>query len=229
MRVCLFDIDGTLVNSGDAGQAAMESGLATTFGVSRPVEGISTAGRTDRAIIEDLIDFHGLPVDEVTFGKVSTAYLEQLPAELERLDGLTLPGIGDLLDELSVRDDLVLGLLTGNLVEGARCKLGHFQLDPYFERAGHLFGGFGDLQRDRDDVARLGRERVRRELDWWDPAEVWVIGDTPLDVRCARAIDVQVLAVATGVFSRSQIAASQPDALLDDLSETDRVLSILLE
>ena len=78
-------------------------------------------------------------------------------------------------------------------------------------------------------MARLGRERVRRELDWWDPTEVWVIGDTPLDVRCARAIDVQVLAVATGVFSLSQIAASQPDALLDDLSETDRVLSILLE
>ncbi|MEC9009189.1 MAG: haloacid dehalogenase, partial [Planctomycetota bacterium] len=117
MRVCLFDIDGTLINSGDAGQAAMESGLATAFGVSRPVEGISTAGRTDRAIIEDLIDFHGLPVDEVTFGKVSAAYLEQLPASLERLDGLTLPGIGDLLDELSARDDLVLGLLTGNLVE----------------------------------------------------------------------------------------------------------------
>ncbi|MEE3285359.1 MAG: haloacid dehalogenase, partial [Planctomycetota bacterium] len=92
MRVCLFDIDGTLVNSGDAGQAAMESGLATAFGVSRPVEGISTAGRTDRAIIEDLIDFHGLPVDEATFGKVSAAYLKQLPAELERPGGLTLPG-----------------------------------------------------------------------------------------------------------------------------------------
>ena len=229
MRLCLFDIDGTLVNTGGAGQAAMEAALAAVFGVTRPTEGISTAGRTDRAIIEDLIDFHGLPVDEVTFGKVSAAYLEQLPASLERLDGLTLPGVGDLLDELSARDDLVLGLLTGNLVEGARCKLGHFQLDPYFERAGDLFGGFGDLQRDRDDVARLGRERVRRELDWWDPTEVWVIGDTPLDVRCARAIDVQVLAVATGVFSRSQIAASQPDALLDDLSETDRVLSILLE
>ena len=85
MRVCLFDIDGTLVNSGDAGQAAMESGLATAFGVSRPAEGISTAGRTDRAIIEDLMDFHGLPGDEATFGQVREAYLAGLPVELARL------------------------------------------------------------------------------------------------------------------------------------------------
>lgn len=229
MRLCLFDIDGTLVNTGGAGQAAMEAALADVFGVTRPTEGISTAGRTDRAIIEDLMDFHGLPGDEATFGQVREAYLAGLPAELARLDGLTLPGIGDLLDGLLAHDDMVLGLLTGNLVDGARRKLGHFGLDTFFERDGRLFGGFGDRQRDRDDVARGGRDRVRQELGWWDPSSVWVIGDTPLDVGCARAIDVRVLAVATGMFSRSQIAASRPDVLMDDLSQTERVVSILVE
>lgn len=229
MRLCLFDIDGTLVNTGGAGQAAMEAALASVFGVTRPTEGISTAGRTDRAIIEDLMSFHGLPGDEATFGQVREAYLAGLPAELARLDGLTLPGIGDLLDGLLAHDDMVLGLLTGNLVDGARRKLGHFDLDTFFERDGHLFGGFGDRQRDRDDVARGGRDRVRQELGWWDPSAVWVIGDTPLDVGCARAIDVRVLAVATGMFSRSQIAASRPDVLMDDLSQTERVVSILVE
>ena len=229
MRVCLFDIDGTLINSGQAGQAAMESALVSLFGVTRPTEGIKTAGRTDRAIIEDLLAFHDLGVDPVTFGRVCEAYLRGLPAELGRLEGVALPGVCALLDVLSARNDVVLGLLTGNLVEGARRKLGHFELDTFFERDGRLFGGFGDDQRDRDDVAREGREVVRHELGWWDALEVWVIGDTPLDVGCARAIDVRVLAVATGLFPAEQLADSGPDVLLEDLSATDQVVSILLE
>ena len=229
MRVCLFDIDGTLVNAGGAGQAAMEKALARAFGVTRPTEGISTAGRTDRAIIEDLMAFHGLPCDEATWERVREFYLEGLPVELARLDGLALPGVNELLAELSGRDDVVLGLLTGNLVEGARRKLGHFGLDGHFDRDGQLFGGFGDHDRDRDDVARQGREHVRQELDWWEPNEVWVIGDTPLDVQCARAIGVRVLAVATGMFSRDEIAAGEPDQLLGDLGDTGRVVSILVK
>lgn len=229
MRVCLFDIDGTLVNSGGAGQAAMEKALARAFGVTRPTEGISTAGRTDRAIIEDLMAFHGLSCDEATWERVREVYLAGLPAELAGLDGLTLPGIKDLLEELSGHDDVVLGLLTGNLVEGARRKLEHFDLDGHFDRNGQLFGGFGDRDRDRDDVARRARDHVGQELGWWEADEVWVIGDTPLDVQCARAIGVHVLAVATGMFTGDEIAASGPDRLLGDLGDTDRVVSILLE
>ena len=95
IRAIIFDLDGTLIDSGQAGQAAMEASLASLFGVTRPTEGISTAGRTDRAIIEDLMVFHGLCVDEATFGRVCEAYLQVLPAELARLEGITLPGVGD--------------------------------------------------------------------------------------------------------------------------------------
>ncbi|GIS63086.1 MAG: hypothetical protein CM1200mP2_53110 [Planctomycetaceae bacterium] len=142
---------------------------------------------------------------EATWERVREFYLEGLPWNLPGLMGSRCPG-STSVGELSGRDDVVLGLLTGNLVEGARRKLGHFGLDGHFDRDGQLFGGFGDHDRDRDDVARRGREHVRQELDWWEPNEVWVIGDTPLDVQCARAIGVRVLAVATGMFSRDEIA-----------------------
>ena len=143
---------------------------------------------------------------------------------LEQRDALSAA-----ISEVGFVRSVTVNKTTGNLVDGARRKLGHFGLDTFFERDGRLFGGFGDRQRDRDDVARGGRDRVRQELGWWDPSSVWVIGDTPLDVGCARAIDVRVLAVATGMFSRSQIAASRPDVLMDDLSQTERVVSILVE
>ncbi|MBQ17523.1 MAG: haloacid dehalogenase [Planctomycetaceae bacterium] len=229
MRVCLFDIDGTLVNTGGAGQAAMEAGLARNFGVSGPAEGISTAGRTDRAITEDLLAFHGLPVGEAAIARFLDSYLEGLPGELARLDGRPLPGVRELLSGLSAREDVVLGLLTGNFIRGARHKLSHFGLDTFFDLDEELFGGFGDHDRNRDDVARRGREAVRSRLQGWDPAEVWVIGDTPLDVQCARAISVRVLAVATGMFSKDELARSRPDVLLDDLSSTGDVVSVLLE
>ena len=229
MRVCLFDIDGTLLESGAAGQAAMESALFELYGVSGPVEGIGMAGRTDRAIIEDLMEFFAVGVNESSFGRVSAAYLDGLAAGLGQLDKPVLPGVVELLSALSGCDDVVLGLLTGNLEDGARRKLGHFGLDRYFDRGGCLFGGFGDRQRDRDDVARSIRERIRLELGWWDPAEVWVIGDTPLDVRCARAIEARVLAVSTGLYSANELSACGPDVLLGNLSDTDRVVSVLVE
>ncbi len=228
-RLCLFDIDGTLVNTGGAGQAAMEAGLARNFGVTRSAEGISTAGRTDRAITEDLLAFHGLPIDEAAIARFLDSYLDGLPAELARLDGRALPGVDELLSKLAARADVVLGLLTGNFIRGARHKLAHFGLDTFFDRDGELFGGFGDHDRSRDDVARRGRDAALARLQDWDPAEVWVIGDTPLDVQCARAISVRVLAVATGMFSRDELAPSRPDVLLDDLSATEKVVSVLVE
>lgn len=228
MRVCLFDIDGTLVNSGGAGQAAMESALAGCFGITRPTEGISTVGRSDLAITQDLLAFHGLETSDVRLQQFLEAYLVELPAQLAQLDGVALPGVAVLLERLSEQDEIVLGLLTGNFVRGARCKLAHFDLDQFFEREGDLFGGFGDDERERDDVARRAWEVARSALGPLDPEQVWVIGDTPLDVQCARAISARVLAVGTGVFSVSALEATQPDALLADLEATEQVIDLLV-
>lgn len=224
MHVCLFDIDGTLLNTGGAGQAAMEAALATEFGVTAPTEGISTAGRTDRAITVDLLRFHALADDEATWSRLLAAYLLELPKQLSGRDGLVLPGVVQLMAELAARDDVVLGLLTGNFREGARIKLEHYELQQHFP-----FGGFGDHHHDRDDVARESLEEARRHRPEDIVLErVWVIGDTPADVRCGRAIGAKVIAVATGMYEIGVLESQEPDHLFADFSEPATFLELLV-
>jgi phosphoglycolate phosphatase len=221
MLICLFDIDGTLLSSGGAGQAGMEFALESQFGITQPTEGISVAGRTDFAITSDLLEYHGIEASAENRLLLRDAYLAQLPAELSKRAGLVLPGVVELLERLSERNDVKLGLLTGNFAAGAACKLEHYQLDQYFQ-----FGGYGDDERHRDDVARVAfaeAQRVlRREID---PNDVWVIGDTPADVQCGRAIQANVVAVATGLFSYADLEATQPDHLFADFESVNNVLA----
>jgi phosphoglycolate phosphatase-like HAD superfamily hydrolase len=217
MHVCLFDIDGTLVATGGAGKAAMEAALALEFGIARLVAEVPYSGRTDRAIGADLLRLHGLEASPHTWQRLAAAYLRHLPGSLARHQGRVLPGIAHLLDHLSGREDIVLGLLTGNIREGARLKLGHYNLFHYF-----VIGGFGDLHLCRDDVAREALAAVHGHLNGTaNPDQIWVIGDTPLDIRCARAIGARVAAVATGWHSTEELAAASPDLLLPDLSDPE--------
>jgi phosphoglycolate phosphatase-like HAD superfamily hydrolase len=215
MHVCLFDIDGTLIASGGAGKSALEAGLAEEFGIRRPIETLQLSGRTDLAIVRDLLAMHGLEDTPEMRRRVIEAYLRHLPDCLKRSNGQVLPGIAALLERLSGRADVKLGLLTGNLREGARLKLGHFGLFEHF-----AFGGYGDHHLDRDDVARAALAEARRVLDGEVcPGRVWVIGDTPLDVRCARAIGAKAVAVLTGWHCREELEGCCPDLLLADLSD----------
>jgi phosphoglycolate phosphatase len=221
MYACLFDIDGTLISSGGAGKAALEKALATEFGIEHLIEKLSLSGRTDRAIIQDLFRLHALPDTPENHRRLREAYLRHLPGCLAVAKGRILPGIAELLCRLHPREDIVLGLLTGNLRDGARVKLGHFGLHEYF-----VLGGYGDHHLERDDVAREALAELRgRCADRVRPENVWVIGDTPLDIRCARAIGVRVAAVCTGWHPREELAPHGPDLLLDDLSVPDELLS----
>ncbi len=181
MHVCLFDIDGTLIASGGAGKAALEAALADEFGVMHLIEKLQLSGRTDRAIIRDLFRMHVIDETPDNLRRLTAAYLRRLPACLERNAGRVLPGVAELLRRLSGRDDVLVGLLTGNVRAGARVKLGHFGLFDHF-----TVGGYGDHHFDRDDVAREALAEVRRTLNGAaEPERIWVVGDTPLDVRCA--------------------------------------------
>ncbi|MBX9623867.1 MAG: haloacid dehalogenase-like hydrolase [Gemmataceae bacterium] len=215
MPVLLFDIDGTLVRTGGAGKAAMEAGLRAAFGVAGVRDGVPYSGRTDEAIARDLLAAHDLDPSPAHVGRLQDAYLERLPSALNDRPGEVCPGVAGLLPVLSARPDVVLGLLTGNVRAGARVKLRHFGLWDYFS-----CGGFGDGRHDRDDVARAAVADVRRHLGRdVDPSDIWVIGDTPLDVKCARAVGAKAVAVATGWHPCDELTACGPDLFLDDLSD----------
>jgi phosphoglycolate phosphatase-like HAD superfamily hydrolase len=217
MHVCLFDIDGTLVLTGGAGKAAMEAALVSEFGVTEVAADVPYSGRTDRAIAADLLRRHGIEESLQTWQRLVSAYLQHLPPSLARHAGKVLPGIAALLEHLGGRENVVLGLLTGNIRAGARLKLSHFDLFHYF-----ALGGFGDLHLCRDDVAREALAAVHGHLNGSAQLEqIWVIGDTPLDIRCARAIHARAVAVATGWHSLEELAAEGPDLLLTDLSDPE--------
>lgn len=222
--VCLFDIDGTLLSTGGAGQRAMERALHAAFGVANLDHDIPAAGRTDRAIIADLFAHHRLEHRPEIVERFLAAYVRHLPETLRELDGRVLPGIVELLDALAGRGDVALGLLTGNFAEGAQLKLRHFRLEHHFR-----FGGYGDAHLDRDDVARAALAEARRFLDRDVSLDhLWVIGDTPSDVKCARAIGARAVAVATGMFSYEELKATRPDHLFRDFRDPAALLAHLL-
>jgi phosphoglycolate phosphatase-like HAD superfamily hydrolase len=222
MHVCLFDIDGTLISSGGAGKAALERALASEFGIDRPIDRLLLSGRTDRAIVRDLFQMHTLEDSPDHRQLLLKGYLHHLPSCLASAAGRILPGIAALLEQLREHDRVAVGLLTGNVRAGARVKLAHFGIDQHF-----AFGGFGDEHVDRDEVAREAFAEVHRRFDGAvRPERIWVIGDTPFDVRCARAIGARAVAVATGWHPCEELAASQPDLLLEDLSDPEPLVAM---
>lgn len=223
MIVILFDIDGTLIHSGGAGLAALHCAVREEFGVDEPCH-VSLSGRTDRGIARDLFQAHDVPQTEENWRRFRSCYLKHLRQQLPLRNGAVLPGVTSLVTALANRDGVTLGLLTGNVREGASIKLSHYQLQHHF-----AFGGFGDHHLHRDDVARealqASRERVGETLR---PDRVWVIGDTPLDVSCAKAIGAKSIAVATGSHPRAELSASHPDVVVDDLTDATLLPTLLV-
>ena len=224
-KVIFFDIDGTLLSTGGAGQRAMERALIDEFRIEFPFEGVLTAGRTDRGITDEILGRYQLENTPANRERFRSAYLNCLPQSLADSPGLLLPRVQELLRQLAQFEQITLSLLTGNYAEGAWIKLRHYQLDQFFE-----FGGFGDHDAHRDDVARCAlnaaREAFERPIEGTDTL---VIGDTPADIRCAQAIGATSIAVATGVYSAEELEPHSPDHLFENFSATEDVVSIILE
>ena len=213
--VLLFDIDGTLVTTGGAGKHAVEAALTERFGVTEIRDTVPYSGRTDTAILADVLAVHGIEPTAERVAAFSQVYLEHLPSHLQRLGGQPCPGVRELLPRLK---HLPLGLLTGNVERGARHKLSHFGLWEHFR-----FGGFGDKHADRDDVARLAFEVVQSQVGPVRREKIWVIGDTPLDVQCAKAIGAKSIAVATGWHPIEELHATGADLVLESLADHSRL------
>lgn len=219
----LFDIDGTLIASGGAGEYSMRLAVADMFGVEDGLNGVEMAGRTDHLITENIFKKIGAQWTPERATEFLNHYLRHLAAELPRKKGRLLPGILELLDALKTRPAVALALLTGNLERGAEIKLSHYGVWGYFE-----FGAYADDDCDRNRLGPFAQARARERhgVDF-PPERVFVLGDTPHDITCGRAIGAKTVAIATGGFSREQLAAHQPDFLFDDLGDVSRVLATL--
>ena len=218
-KLLLFDIDGTLVLTGGAGIRAMNRAGRTVLGVPALLEGIQVAGRTDWIILQDAVQQIGRGLDEDLFARLREEYLAALREEIEAPgDGVKaiMPGVPALLDALQDREDVLLGLLTGNFEQGARIKLEHFDLWHYFK-----CGAFGDDDADRNALVPFAMERARGCGFAPVPVDdVIVVGDTPHDVACARAVGAVPVAVATGSYTVAQLRETGAEIVFEDLRDT---------
>lgn len=225
-----FDIDGTLLLTDGAGREALRAALEAVYGTSGPLEGYRFHGKTDPQIVVELIGGAGWEEDEIRrrMPSVWPVYLARLESELaaRRCEGRIqiLPGVPELLAVLRDRPDIALGLLTGNIEEGARLKLEAADLMRDFQ-----FGGFGSDSEERAEVARIAVERSRTSLgEAIEPGAMVVLGDTPEDIACARAVQAHAVGVATGWHAVDVLERSGADAVFSDFSNTGKVLDCIL-
>lgn len=225
-KVIFWDIDGTLISTKGAGARALRQALRDCYGLEGDLSRVPWAGRSDRRIARMLLEAFGIGWSEAEAARFLQRYLALLPELLAETGGGLLPGVLAWLEAVAERDGFHQGLLTGNLRRGAEIKLGYFGVWDFFP-----FGGFADEGEDRNAIAGMAREVAARHLGVkLSGADILVIGDTPFDVECGKAIGARTLAVATGPFTAEQLGAHHPDVLLTDLTsldERERVLGLL--
>ncbi len=215
IRVVLFDIDGTLITTGGAGVRAFGHAFASEFHLPRATESLHFAGRTDTGLALEVFAAHGIKPTRKNLRRFFDAYTRHLKEMLAGCTGRICPGVERFLAELrELQSAPLLALLTGNIRHGAELKLRRYELWEHF-----LFGAYGDEHAERNKVALSARRQSRRLLGRGLKSEdILVIGDTPRDIECARAIGAKVLAVATGDYTVEDLQMHQPDWCAADLT-----------
>jgi phosphoglycolate phosphatase len=226
MKLVLFDIDGTILWSDGAGRRAMTEALTTVFGGAGPTD-YRYDGKTDPQIVRDLMRASGHTDETIDarFAPLMERYLGGLERELAGgRRAHVFDGVRELLDQLEARDDIVLGLLTGNLRDGAAIKLQAAGIDIDRFRV----CAFGSDHHARGELPGLAQRRAREELGLDIPGDrIFVIGDTPADIECGRAIGARAIAVATGRYTPEELARHQPYALFSSLADTESVVRVI--
>jgi len=214
VRLVLFDIDGTLVHTGGAGTKAFAKVFATEFGAHDGTDQMKFAGRTDVSLVREFFGRHQIPATAANFERFFERYVHWLYHILSHSHTEECPGVRDLITDLqALPEPPLLGLLTGNIRLGAEIKLRHFHLWEHFET-----GGFADDDENRDLIAAAAKARGERVLGRkLAGEEIIVIGDTPLDIRCGRAIGAKVLAVATGGSRFEELERHHADWTVEDV------------
>lgn len=227
MKLILFDIDGTLICSNGAGREVMAASLRDVFGTTGPIETYPFGGKTDRQIITDLLTAAGFSRENID---LNLPAVYQLMVEKGRhlfpQRGMKpCYGVAALLEELGQRNDVTLGLLTGNIADTAPLKLAAAGIAPCQFR----LGAYGSDSMDRNDLPCIAMQRAANLTSFtYSGKNTIIIGDTPADILCARSGEATAVAVASGWTDALTLAQYQPDYLLNDLSDTTGVINILL-
>jgi phosphoglycolate phosphatase-like HAD superfamily hydrolase len=223
MRLYLFDIDGTLIHAHGAGRIALAKASAEIYGTAGAVDSYDARGKTDPLIVVELMRGAGIPeaVIQARLPEFFAVYARHLDAVIDNGHPvMVLPGVADLVRSLSDREDALVGLLTGNTESGARAKLRPTGLLPYFR-----VGAYGSDDPDRRRLPPVARDRAQALTGrTFMFSDLWVIGDTPLDIDCAHACGATAVAVASGFHSTQELSAHAPDLLFADFSDVSGVL-----
>lgn len=219
MKLFLFDIDGTLLTTDGAGRAALKAAGADLFAIEEDLRTINVSGSTDTAIVQEILQHHSLERSTANVNRYLGGYLIWLKQHLASQSGAILPGVISLLDVLA-QDGHAIGLLTGNVRRGAEIKLTAHGIWDRFS-----FGAFGDDNSDRNQLGPIAKQRAEAALAVeFAQQDIFVIGDTPKDIACARAFGAVAVAVATGRYPLANLSENHPDLLCRDLADTKDLL-----
>ena len=227
MRLVLFDIDGTMLKSAGVGRASMESALNSVFGTPGSKD-YRYDGKTDKQIVREVMTEEGHDDDAIDaqMDEVMERYVGGLDERIEsgKYTVRTLPGIPELLDALEKKEDVILGLLTGNILEGAKRKLAAAGVD--FAR--FRINAFGSDHEHRPMLPAIAQQRAKQSLGLdLSGDRIYVIGDTPADIACGRELGARAIGVATGFYSVDDLRAHEPFAVFEDLSDTEAVMEVI--
>lgn len=215
LKLVLFDIDGTLIDTGGAGMKALQQACLEEFGKESPQ--LDLAGSTDSGIVQGIFHALDIPLEESRYNAYLACYLKHLRNNLrnDAFHGRVLPHVREAIAWFQSHE-ISLGLLTGNIAAGSDAKLLHYQLLEFFP-----FGAFGDDNSDRNLLGPIALQRAAARGIHATPQQTLIIGDTHRDIACAHAFGARVLAVATGHSTTTDLAAYQPDFLTESLATFD--------
>lgn len=223
MKIVLFDIDGTLISTGGAGTRSLNIAFEEVLGIKEAFKNFEMAGKTDVQIIKEGLFIHGIKPTFTLLQELIKHYLKNLDRQMNNNAKHLKPGVPSFLDIIQ-KLKYPTGLLTGNLENGARIKLEPFGLNSYFP-----FGAFGSDHEDRRYLLPVALARFSRISKYRVPfQQCIVVGDTPRDIACAKPYGAKVIAVATGPYSFEELSKTDADLVVQNLSETDKILNFII-
>ncbi|MDE3204407.1 MAG: haloacid dehalogenase-like hydrolase [Acidobacteriota bacterium] len=227
-RMVLWDIDGTLLRAGDIGAAVFDQAIEAVLGAPPPAR-ISMSGKTDPSIVREYLALMAVEetddLVEAILGKLAANLAAAADAGILSEEGRACPGVPEVLDGLALSDGVVQTLLTGNIYPNAVVKVSAYGLDKWLDLD---IGAYGSDHDDRNQLVPVALDRLaERHGTRLTPSDVWVVGDTPRDLACARAVGARCLLVATGRYPFAELAGLGADSTLADLSDHEAVIDLL--